>query len=330
MMHNIEADNFDGLRYPESARNAFYYQLHAKYLEHLVTNIDAFHAARNLLEDEESRLLFDRLILYRMLGHLHVRLPFNNPGIIDRLRVPENWKVDDTGDAGMFGPLSVYSVPFLGTNVWVKCWEGNVAATFLSGQYHFDRDGIQIAPQPGDHVIDAGGCFGDTAIAFAAEVGPSGSVYTFDPLAKHCEIISEVCLMNSQLASRVNLFKVGLSSTDYAPAVASEVDNSINPGARLTDAFPTCTVDSAVDRGRIARVDFIKMDIEGSELAALKGAEASIRRWRPRLAISLYHRPEDFHAIPLWLQSLDCGYHFYLDHYSIHQEETVLYARCVQ
>ncbi len=54
------------------------------------------------------------------------------------------------------------------------------------------------------------------------------------------------------------------------------------------------------------------MDIEGSELGALQGGEASIRQWRPKLAISLYHRVEDFFAIPLWLKSLDCGYHFYL------------------
>jgi hypothetical protein len=74
------------------------------------------------------------------------------------------------------------------------------------------------------------------------------------------------------------------------------------------------------------RVDFIKMDIEGSELAALKGASGALREWKPRLAISLYHRVEDFHAIPLWLDSLGLGYRFFLDHYSIHHEETVLYA----
>jgi hypothetical protein len=65
---------------------------------------------------------------------------------------------------------------------------------------------------------------------------------------------------------------------------------------------------------------------EGSELSALKGAETSIRRWRPKLAISLYHRPEDFFSIPLRIDSLSVGYNFFLDHYSIHNEETVLYA----
>jgi hypothetical protein len=81
-----------------------------------------------------------------------------------------------------------------------------------------------------------------------------------------------------------------------------------------------------VATGDVSRIDFVKMDIEGSELAALQGGERAIRKWRPKLAISLYHRPEDFYTIPQWVDSLRLGYRFYLDHYSIHHEETVLYA----
>jgi hypothetical protein len=102
---------------------------------------------------------------------------------------------------------------------------------------------------------------------------------------------------------------------------------AIDPGATIADdAIPTTTLDTLIREGTIARIDFIKMDIEGSELAALKGAEKTLREQRPRLAISLYHRREDFHAIPLWLDQLGCGYRFYLEHYSMHHEETVLYG----
>jgi hypothetical protein len=90
--------------------------------------------------------------------------------------------------------------------------------------------------------------------------------------------------------------------------------------------MPTTTIDSIVAANNVPRIDFIKMDIEGSELGALNGAEAAIRRWRPKLAISLYHRPEDFFSIPLWIDGLALGYKLYLDHYTIHSEETVLYA----
>ena len=98
--------------------------------------------------------------------------------------------------------------------------------------------------------------------------------------------------------------------------------HAIDAGARLTDELRPCTLDSL----ELPRVDFIKMDVEGAELMALRGGEAALRRHRPRLAISRYHRPEDFFSIPIWLDSLGLGYRFYLDHYTIHHEETVLYA----
>ncbi|MEP7063046.1 MAG: FkbM family methyltransferase [Betaproteobacteria bacterium] len=325
-VHNQEQDNFDSFRYPEAHRNAFFYDAHARFLGYLNEHLDSFHASRALLEDQPSRDLFDKLILYRLLGHLHVRLPFNNPETIQRMQVPDEWKIDDTGDMGMFGPLSIFSVPHKGSNIWMKGWTSNVAAAFLSEQYYFDRAGIRIAPALDDHVIDGGGCFGDTALAFANEVGPSGMIYTFDPIPKHCEIMREAFQMNPRLASHIKIFDVGLAKENHAGKAAQVDERSINPGARLDDGLPTRTIDDLVGAQELDRIDFIKMDIEGSELGALQGGEKSLRRWRPKLAISLYHRPEDFFAIPLWLDSLDCGYRYYLDHYSIHNEETVLYA----
>lgn len=105
----------------------------------------------------------------------------------------------------------------------------------------------------------------------------------------------------------------------------------VNPGFRLSsakgdDAFPIRTIDGLVASGAVQRVDFLKMDVEGSELAVLQGAEQTLQQFKPRLAISIYHKFGDFFEIPLFLQSLNIGYHLYLDHYSIHAEETVLYA----
>jgi FkbM family methyltransferase len=75
-----------------------------------------------------------------------------------------------------------------------------------------------------------------------------------------------------------------------------------------------------------ARVTFIKMDIEGAELAALKGAEGILKRERPKLAICVYHKPEDLITIPQYLKSLVPEYRFYLRHHQYISWETVLYA----
>jgi FkbM family methyltransferase len=326
LMHTFEQDNFDSERYRNVPANAFFAERHAAYYLYLLNNVERFFRSRQLLADEPSRALYDELILFRILGHLHVRLPFNTPENQMHLATAESWRVEDTDDVGPFGPLSIFVVPGKERDIRVKGWKANVTWTFLYRQYYFERDGVAVKPETGDYVIDAGGCFGDTALGFADVVGSRGHVYVFDPLPKHCAIMQDQLALNPELGARISIFAAGLADqvNDVAPLAD---DGVIDPGARLVAAsVPTTTIDEVVAREDLPRVDFIKMDIEGSELSALGGAEATLHRWRPKLAISLYHRPEDFFAIPLWIDQLGCGYRLYLDHYSIHHEETVLYA----
>ena len=70
----------------------------------------------------------------------------------------------------------------------------------------------------------------------------------------------------------------------------------------------------------------ITMDIEGVELEALQGAEQIIRTHKPDLAICVYHSPNQIWDIPMYLDSLDLGYKFYLRNYTSFSLETVLYA----
>ena len=74
------------------------------------------------------------------------------------------------------------------------------------------------------------------------------------------------------------------------------------------------------------RATFIKMDVEGAELEALKGAANTIKNYKPRLAISIYHKPEDIYEIPQLLMQLRPDYKFYIRHYTSFLWETVLYA----
>jgi hypothetical protein len=71
---------------------------------------------------------------------------------------------------------------------------------------------------------------------------------------------------------------------------------------------------------------FIKMDIEGAEVEALKGAENTIKAYLPQLAICVYHRLSDIWEIPLLIKSFYEGYKFYLRSYNFMGLETVLYA----
>ena len=76
------------------------------------------------------------------------------------------------------------------------------------------------------------------------------------------------------------------------------------------------------------KITMIKMDIEGSELKALKGAENHIIKDRPKLLLSVYHGYEELLILWEYLEKLDLSYHYYLRYYGgpIFPTEIVLFA----
>ncbi|MBR4791682.1 MAG: FkbM family methyltransferase [Treponema sp.] len=83
------------------------------------------------------------------------------------------------------------------------------------------------------------------------------------------------------------------------------------------------TIDNILD-GKC--VDFIKMDIEGSEYNALLGAKRTIQEFVPTLAICVYHKKDDLIKIPELIHSFNDDYNFYLRIYKPYSLELVLYA----
>ena len=90
-----------------------------------------------------------------------------------------------------------------------------------------------------------------------------------------------------------------------------------------TETVPCITLDELLGDKQLS---FIKMDIEGSEYKAILGAEKIIREQKPKLAISLYHKPQDIVTILPLIHSMVPEYRFWLRHYSTVWMETVLYA----
>lgn len=72
-------------------------------------------------------------------------------------------------------------------------------------------------------------------------------------------------------------------------------------------------------------VSLIKMDIEGFEMKALKGAEELIREFKPKLAIAVYHKSSDFFDIPNFILKINPNYKLYLRHYTQGWSETIMY-----
>lgn len=323
-----EEDNFDHDRWQEGI-DAVLRQEEAL-REHTSADLSAnrasYEAVWQFLEDERSRDWMLQLTAYRLLGHRHVRLPTNTSKHWEVRAAVKAMPSELSEFSGYFGPLRVHDVEFESERISVICRWSNVAWTFFFRQYYFARDEVSVAPMQGDRVIDAGACYADTALGFAAVVGHSGRVVSFEIDPANAVIARRNLEHNPALAERIDLRECALAHADiplylHGSGPAAQVTSEPGP-----EPLMVTTIDRLIASGELDRVDFIKMDIEGAELVALMGAEETLRRFRPRLAISLYHRPGDFWRIPLWLRSLDVGYRFYVDHYTIHREETVLYA----
>ncbi len=285
-----------------------------------------FQAAYERFGDEASRELFLDLLAYRIIGPRHFRLPLDAQLHWARRKRAAAMAVAPSNIVGPFGPLGRFQVEFGGESISLDAYAGNVAWTFLIGQYYFSRGATSIAPRAGDVVIDAGACFADTALAFAASVGSEGRVCAFEIDAGNLQIARHNLAANPALAPRI-----GLSQLALGREAGTLYQHGSGPGAKVSaepsaQPLSVATLDSFVAETRLPRVDFIKMDVEGAEFDALGGAQQTLRRWRPRLAVSVYHHAGDLARIANWVAGLGLGYRLFLDHYTIHHEETVLYA----
>lgn len=120
---------------------------------------------------------------------------------------------------------------------------------------------------------------------------------------------------------RVEIYNMGLWDTETECRYNLEEDSSkLGEG----DYIAKCINLDKFLNGK--RVSFIKMDIEGAETKALLGAKETIQKWKPQLAICIYHRQNDLWQIPLWVHSIVPEYKLYVRHHMTDINETVLYA----
>jgi FkbM family methyltransferase len=284
------------------------------------------------LVDQESRKTLVDVVAYRALGHRKIKLAMNTL---------EHWAVREKAfnlpreaeeiDVGFLGwKLQKVSLETFGYPITIFANKSANVTTFVHQQYRCETAGGGIGCLEGDYVIDAGGCYGDTALYFSHLAGPAGRVASFEFLPQNLSVFRKNLQLNPTLAKTIQV---------YENPVWAESGNELfvsgsGPGTRVTEnkithdatSVSTLKIDDVVGRADFPKVDFIKMDIEGAEQQALIGAEACIRRFKPKLAITVYHSLEDFWEIPRWIDGLGLGYKFYLRHFTIHSEETVLFA----
>lgn len=147
-------------------------------------------------------------------------------------------------------------------------------------------------------------------------------VYAFEPDPENYQL----CLERKEETgfSQVSIFPYGTWSerkTLHFCAGAFCSSKISEDGKQSISVMP---IDEAIEPSD--RVTFIKMDVEGAELESLKGARKTILRDKPKLAICIYHKPEDMIEIPLYVKELVPEYKLFVRHHSNTSSETILYA----
>ena len=202
------------------------------------------------------------------------------------------------------------------------------AKIFYSGQYKHPSVHIEA----GDIVLDAGVLFGDTSLWFAYQTGNKGHVHSFEFVPEFIARMKDNFSLNPEYSHNISIHQyalwdeTGKNLNFQEDGGRSHVGSSSLPDESDAVYANTITIDDFIEQQSIQMINFIKMDIEGSEVRALKGAEKTIKRFKPKLAICLYHKDYDFVEIPKLIDSFGLGYKFYLGHHTDNPSETVLYA----
>ena len=192
----------------------------------------------------------------------------------------------------------------------------SVQISWIKSQY-FDQNIIKL--QDGEVFVD-GGCYDlETSEILMSKCKPD-KIYAFEPDERNFEKIKEKISENNY--KNVILQGKGLwnkSDSLYFNASGDILSHVSDEGE---DRIEVTALDETIDE----KVTFIKMDIEGSELCALEGAKKIIQKYKPKLAICIYHKPEDTIDIPAYILELVPEYRLWIRHYSYSAAETVLYA----
>jgi FkbM family methyltransferase len=157
-----------------------------------------------------------------------------------------------------------------------------------------DREELYSLIKEGDVVMDIGTNIGETLLNFAKLTGSKGYVYGFEPDEQNYKnAIKNVSLNNFK---NVHVFKYGLS--DKKETVKLYVVDPNNRGMNRilqqandeTESYTvieTVTLDGLVKENKIDRVDVMKLDIEGYEMHALRGASELLKKMKPLLFVEV-------------------------------------------
>lgn len=193
---------------------------------------------------------------------------------------------------------------------------------YTADQY-FNKD--IIGELSNEVFFDVGAYDGDTVKKFIDHCKQYKSIYAFEPdKSAFVRLCNETTDINNLTCLNVGLSDINgeipFSNVEFGSShifgnfswdtCDNKCNNILSIKGDSLNLFPT----------------FIKMDIEGAEITAIKGLQEVINKFTPKLAVCLYHHLSDLWNIPLLINNINKNYLFKIAHHSYSVTETVLYA----
>lgn len=190
----------------------------------------------------------------------------------------------------------------------------------MSQRQYFDLP--QLPRQENELFIDGGSFDGKSALAFRkwCKAGACAKIWAFEPDKENIDKIERNFIHDR---SSVKIFPYGMWNRNTTLSFQALGNGTSKIDGNGKKKIEVRKLDDLVQN---ETVTFIKLDIEGAEKEAIEGAAGVIERDKPKMAVSIYHRTEDLWQIPALILKYRRDYRFFLRHYSIAAQETVLYA----
>lgn len=167
------------------------------------------------------------------------------------------------------------------------------------GHYEFEKQAvIRKLVKPGMRVFDVGANAGFYTLAFARLVGEGGHVWAFEPLAENLQNLRRHVALNE--VGNVTVVQAAVSERTGVARFATAQSNAM--GRLAGDGnfdVPTVSLDEFCVETGIDCPDLIKLDIEGGESAALKGASRVIAQGKATILLALHGREHEKNCLPL-------------------------------
>lgn len=278
-----------------------------RYLDGVQFQKDNLEKVYDILSDKESKQLFKNEIMMLELNNF---LKGDLPQQYSNLMTWTEWNIyqEETRNKNFFPDICCPNNDSA-KNILNYC----KTTTFLLEQYSY-KNIVNI--EKDDICIDTGACLGDTSLYFIKKGAKVSYAFeidndlikcmhnTFNNYKYNIKIINKALSnKNGKFYYKPNPWNIGNGTISHEPFQNTSPENYYMVEATTLDEF--------CNDNKIAP-NFIKMDIEGAEPDALKGAIETLKKYRPKFAVCIYHKWEHRWEIPILLNNFLENYNFYM------------------